>query len=812
MTFINLSLLFGVGLAAIPVALHLMMRSRPKKIEFPALRLLESRRTANARRMKLRHLLLLLLRMSVLLAAVLALTRPSLPPARYGLSWYEWLLLFAVMTVSAVAYRWLAQRAAAQEAASFLVRERIANLRARAALVGLLAILLFVGIPWGMRLRAEVRSKHNEVAADIPVAAVFAFDTSVSMSYRHESLTRLEKAKRIATDHLQNLPQGSRVAVTGSTPANDIVFQADLAGAQSRIESLRTESRVETINRILRRTVAAHREDQQRVRDELGTSDKGDLFSREVFIFTDLSRNAWTLPDDSGLRDLLVEYGWLHVFLVDVSVARPVNLALRNLTLSGDSVGAGRSVDLSVDVERTDAAQNSANIEVVLLDDQGEESRPAAPVLVQLESVSARTRMVIPVGEGSEYLSGLVRITSSDPLKADDTVYFSLGVQTRPRLLLVADSISDADYLHQALLSHEGGPSSKSHYDCTFVPTSRLNTQPLDSFDVVCLVNCQRPKRDDWESLQRWVDKGGALLTVVGGAQRAVADAWCGEESDAVLPAQLLVPLRYTGPPRTLKYETGHPITRVFDYDREARTELLGVAIRRRWKVQPAGDARVIMSYTGNDSSPALLERRVGKGRSLMLTTAVDYTTVHAEQWNELPVNWTFIMLADGMIQYLTGATEQRRNFESGSPIEIQLPADRQFEQYILRRPGPRQTVEQLEPEQRSVLIDDADDPGHYRLMSPQKLGSFRSEFAVNMGGQETDLTPVTPSDLDTLLGDDRFSVVRNPSELEKAVREGRLGIEVFPVLLGFLVILFCSEHLMANYFYDQEAVAGGAE
>lgn len=812
MTFINLSLLFGAGLAAIPVVLHLMMRSRPKKIEFPALRLLESRRTANARRMKLRHLLLLLLRMSVLLAAVLALTRPSLPPARYGLAWYEWLLLFAVTTVSVVAYRWLAQRVASQEAATFLVRERVAKLRAKAALLGLLAILLLVGVPWGVRVRAEVQSKHNDVTADIPVAAVFVFDTSVSMSYRHESLTRLEQAKQIATDHLQNLPLGSRVAVTGSAPENVLVFQADLAGAQSRIEALRTASRVEPMNRILRRTIAEHRDDQQRVRDELGTSDNEDLFAREVYIFTDLSRNAWTLPDDSSVRDLLVEHAWLHVFLIDVSVSRPVNLALRNLTLSADSIGAGRRMDLSVDVERTDAAQNSASVEVVLLDDQGEESRPAAPVHVELESVSARARMVIPGGDTSDFLAGLVRITSSDPLKADNAVYFSLGVQPRPKLLIIADDVSDADHLLQALLSHEGGASSKSHYDCTFVPTSRLGTRSLDSFDVVCLVNCQRPKRDDWELLERWVDRGGAILTVVGGAQRAVTDAWCSEESAAVLPAQLLVPLRYSGPPRTLKYEPGHPITRAFDYDQQARAELLGVAIRRRWKVQPAPDARVIMSYSGSDSSPALLERRVGNGRSLMLTTAVDYISDHTEQWNELPVSWSFMMLADGMIQYLTGATEQRRNFKSGAPIEIQLPADRQFEEYVLRRPGPRQTVEQLEPEQRSVLIDDAFDAGHYRLMSPQKSGSFRSEFAVNLDDAETNLTPLKPPELDTLLGEGRYSVVRNPGELERAVREGRLGIEVFPVLLGFLVILFCGEHLMANYFYEQEAVADGVD
>ena len=60
MSLINASLLFGMGLAALPVILHMIMRSKPKRIEFPALRLLKSRKVSNSRRMQLRHLLLLL--------------------------------------------------------------------------------------------------------------------------------------------------------------------------------------------------------------------------------------------------------------------------------------------------------------------------------------------------------------------------------------------------------------------------------------------------------------------------------------------------------------------------------------------------------------------------------------------------------------------------------------------------------------------------------------------------------------------------------------------------------------------------------
>jgi len=477
MTFINLSLLFGLGLAAIPVAVHLMMRSRPKKIEFPALRLLEARHITNARRMKLRHLLLLLLRIAVLVAIVLALTRPSLPPARYRLLWYEWLLLFSVIAAAVSGYQILSRKLAAGESASFVRCEQRARLRAGTVVAGILAVFLVVGLPWGIRVRAETQSPRSDLAEDIPVTAVFVFDTSTSMSYRHKNVTRLEHAKQVASDHLQGMPHGSRVAVTGTAPSDDIVFQADLAGAQSRIEGIQTTPRIDSLNSILRKAIEAQRYDQQLVKDESGTSNAGDFFSREVFIFTDLSETAWSMPDEGSLRDLLLEYNWLHVFLIDVSVDRPINLSLQNLKLSSDTTVAGRSIDLSVDVVRTADAASSVNVEVYFLSDTGTETRPVAPKHVTLHAESETARLSIPITDSAEFQAGIVRLSSSDPLQADDLRYFSLGVQPRPKVLIVADQKEDAHFLMAALEANDGSPTSPPYYDCKFVRLWQLTKQ-----------------------------------------------------------------------------------------------------------------------------------------------------------------------------------------------------------------------------------------------------------------------------------------------------------------------------------------------
>lgn len=809
MTFINLSLLLGLGIAAIPVVLHLMLRSRPKRIEFPALRLLEARRTSNARRMKLRHLLLLLLRIAVLVALVMALTRPSLPPARYGLLWYEWLLLLGVGFSAATFYVWRERQLTTARLAAWQRPEYVLKIRVRTLLGALVAALVLVGLPWGLRVRAEIKSPRSDLAEDIPVAAVFVFDTSLSMSYRHESVTRLEQAQRTALEHLEILPSGSRVAVTGTGPDRDIVFQADLTGSHSRIDSLKTQPRVDSLNDLLRRAVEAQKDDQDRVRQELGTDDAGDLFAREVYVFTDLAGSAWNLPDDRNLHELLLEHNEIHVYLVDMSVETPVNIALSRLRMSGESLVAGQSVHLAVDVAATAASRPSAVLDVFLIDKKGTELKPTAPSHLQLNDGKGTAHFEVPAARGDSVQYGVVRTASTDPLSADDLQYFSVGIQPTPRILIVADSDEDAELFYRLLEPVGARLTGDLLYDCTVTRVSQFDRHVLSSYDVICLLNCKQPPDSLWSALRNWVGGGGSLLTILGGAEKINVNRWSSEDCQKVLPGTLLQAAPFRPGPVTFRFESMHPVTRPFLDDEGARSDLLLTPIYRRWSVAPSDDARILMSYTDDRSLPALLEHRVGSGRSMMLTTAFYHNPAEKLPWNGLTDSWSFLMLADQIIQHLTGASDQHRNFSTGDTVEILIPANIQFPEYRLQRPGLRQERRPLEPGQRSILIDDADDPGHYRILSYPDATAFESGFAVNLDDNETNLTPLTLEQLNDTLGEDRYSLVQNPTQLREAVQVGRLGVEVFPVLLGVLVLMFCAEHLMANYFYEQDLSAG---
>ncbi|OLB16412.1 MAG: hypothetical protein AUH12_06725 [Gemmatimonadetes bacterium 13_2_20CM_69_8] len=76
MTFLHPWALVGLTAAAIPALLHLLERRVPPDAEFPPIRYLTEAERQSARRLKLRHLLLLILRTALIALLVIAAARP----------------------------------------------------------------------------------------------------------------------------------------------------------------------------------------------------------------------------------------------------------------------------------------------------------------------------------------------------------------------------------------------------------------------------------------------------------------------------------------------------------------------------------------------------------------------------------------------------------------------------------------------------------------------------------------------------------------------------------------------------------------
>jgi hypothetical protein len=71
-------LITGIALVGLPILLHLIMRQEPKRLQFPAFRFLKLRRRINQRKLRLRHLLLMLMRMFLIVLMCIALFQPTI--------------------------------------------------------------------------------------------------------------------------------------------------------------------------------------------------------------------------------------------------------------------------------------------------------------------------------------------------------------------------------------------------------------------------------------------------------------------------------------------------------------------------------------------------------------------------------------------------------------------------------------------------------------------------------------------------------------------------------------------------------------
>src|SRR5437763_6523911 len=71
-------LIVGAALVGLPIIIHLIMKQEPKRLPFPAFRFLKQRLKTNQRKLRLRHFILLALRMLLIALFCLTLYQPTL--------------------------------------------------------------------------------------------------------------------------------------------------------------------------------------------------------------------------------------------------------------------------------------------------------------------------------------------------------------------------------------------------------------------------------------------------------------------------------------------------------------------------------------------------------------------------------------------------------------------------------------------------------------------------------------------------------------------------------------------------------------
>lgn len=713
MTFVNASLLAGAALVALPIVLHLIMRQRPKRFEFPALRFIQQRHDLNQRRLRLRHLLLLLLRAAAIALLAFALARPSLR--------------------------------------------------------------------WSGALSTQ----------EAPVAAALVFDTAPRMEYRQDNETRLEAARQLALWLLAQLPRESQIAVL-DTRAGPGVFQVDRGAAKQRLRRLETVTNSQPLS-------AA-------VEEALRLVGQSELARKEIYIFSDLARAAWPSEAAARLQKRLAEVPGVGIYVIDVGVETPANFALGQVRLSGQVLSSRSPLGVEADLSRTGSPEGAAEdrtVELYLLDANRQPQKRSEASVTLKPGESRQVQFQVDVPEVRTH-QGFLRIVGQDALACDDTRYFTLEVKPPWRMLLAAPKPAQryALFLTQALASTEARQRGQARFDCDVIELSDLPQRTLGDYAAVCLIDPTPLSPGTWQKLGDFASGGGGVGVFLGRHAQPIESLNSPAAQD-LLPGKLLRQARRPdGDCSLAPRDYQHPIlSPLRNYASEIPWR--DYPVLRYWELdKPPAGVGVVLAFT--DGRPAVLERPIGSGRVITMTTPVSDSPSDAKAWNLLPAGWPFVPLVDQIAAYLVGSSNQQLNYYAGQTAVLPLPAPGQRRTYLLSAPGELSFPLSADPKQRTLAITATDQPGHYRVQAGGSGSGVDLGFSVNLAPQQTELDRLDPNELAEMFGPYRYRLARTRDQIDRDVSMGRVGRELFPGLILLVAIVLLAEHVAANRFYKE--------
>lgn len=753
----------GLIAAAGPVVIHLLNRRRYRTVEWGAMAFLRKAMQRSRKAVRLRDLLLLALRTAAILLFGLALARPVLSQSGLGAG------QLALLAVAAIAAFAGAIGGATARSRSRRFGWAALSLAGVAGLIGLLAG------PDRALAAGSASSRH-------PVHAIFVIDNSRSMAARTLGGTLLEAAKQKATAAVDSLPPGSRVSVLplcgpersytldAHLHADDAraaiarVAITDRSGSALRMLSLASDAAKRVPDLPTKRVVFLG--DQQATgwpRQGVAEAAKSLGGSLDVVQVGESGKaagaaNVWV--ESFAVQDGLAESGQPATFLATIACAgdAPVSDVEATLAAGGESL-ASQTFDLRPGQKR----------QVVL----------TAPL------ASAATS-----GEAA-FVPATLSLRVSDPaanrLDRDDVRHLAVPVVTSLPVLFVdqhgpdesldAGRVGETYRLRRLLAPRPAEGVYEPLVAVRHLTLEELNDEALRDTRLVVIAGVERPTEEAVTLLREYVERGGPLV-IAAGAEfdpaawtdaawldgRGVLPAPLAETPVGVRPSQATAAARIE-PFRLDAASLDPPLFSIEGEPAEAIAELWRQPFFFQAVVtevpnettpnEPAPRILARFAKAGPDGTnlPYLIERRIGRGRVLMLTAGL------SSDWDTL-TQTNAIVLLDRVTRSLLEGTLPRRGFGAGDTIT--LPVERRRDvAYTLTPPAGEPRPIPVEPTGGgyAVRIEDISAAGRYlvaaRLESDGTAEPVTTDlFAVNGPPAESDLTPLTPDRLAEMTGD----------------------------------------------------------
>jgi hypothetical protein len=359
-----------------------------------------------------------------------------------------------------------------------------------------------------------------------------------------------------------------------------------------------------------------------------------------------------------------------------------------------------------------------------------------------------------PLTLDSRNMRATIRI-ADDALARDNAFHFVTSPAESVRALVVhrpGDRASSSLYLTRALSIGE-----EPKYDVVLESADAFSADDLQRASVVVLNDISvTPGMAD--SLGRFVENGGGLFVVLG--ERA---AW--PSTRDLLPGTpaAFVDRSSKEAGRLGALEYGHPIFELFKAPRSGDFSAARFYGYRALAAGPSAPAPTPPSAPApkpgaspapiqqvanqapqilarfDDGAPALLERRVGRGRVLVWTSTLDLV------WNDLAVKPVFLPFVHRIARYLADYSEPPPWLTIGQVLEPPRagPGSAELTRVALTPSGRRVPIDGEGPD-----VLELSEQGFYEIRGQANDSVVTAVIASNVDLAESDLTTVDPKEV----------------------------------------------------------------
>jgi hypothetical protein len=351
-----------------------------------------------------------------------------------------------------------------------------------------------------------------------------------------------------------------------------------------------------------------------------------------------------------------------------------------------------------------------------------------------------------------------VAIEPGDELPQDDR-FRAVVEHAEPKALLIAgESEVDAATYFAAAVGALAGPRLILERRAS----NQIDSGRLSTYSLLVIPDISALSSGAAERVRDYIAGGGAVLAAIGsgfsGNQSALLEGWrIGEVSRRATRVGEIV--------------TAHPVLReAADWHR--------VRFFRQRSVQPAEGDAVLIRYA--DGSPLLVEHRVGAGRALVLTTAIE------REASDLAIRSSFVHFILEAARYLVGADAIPTSSTVGSVVQTGLTAAGGGQIFD---PRGERVLDLAETTRADRLIPDQ--TGFYEIRGAQGV----RWLAANIDTRESDLTALPSSYVQ------RWQALRarETTSSTKVSQAQAAPRSLGPTVMWVAALLLLAELLLAN-------------